>query len=94
VTFTHTITDGLGLVQFMNALAEMVKGATRPSVLPVWKRENLRPQANPVVKLPHYEYDQIEDRDGKMVAPNELIHNSFFFGHKVIESLKRQAVGQ
>eukprot|EP00253_Pinus_taeda_P025773 PITA_25773 len=57
MTFNHTITDALGLVQFMNALAEMVKGATRPSVLPVWKRENLRPQANPVVKLPHYEYD-------------------------------------
>eukprot|EP00253_Pinus_taeda_P008426 PITA_08426 len=94
VTFNHTIADGLGFVQFMNALAEMVKGATGPSVLPVWKRENLRPQANPVVKLPHYEYDQIENRDGKMVAPNELIHNSFFFGHKQIESLKRQAKGQ
>eukprot|EP00253_Pinus_taeda_P033593 PITA_33593 len=94
MTFNHTITDGIGLVQFMKALAEMVKGATRPSVLPVWKRENLRPRANPVVKLPLYEYDQIEDRDGKMVPPNELIHNSFFFGHKVIESLKRHAVGQ
>eukprot|EP00253_Pinus_taeda_P019756 PITA_19756 len=92
VTFNHTITDGLGLVQFMNALAEMVKGATRPSVLPVWKRENLRPQANPVVKFPHYEYDQIEDRDGKMVAPNELIHNSFFFGHKAFQLHAEQEV--
>jgi len=94
ITFNHTMTDGLGLVQFMNALAEMTKGATRPSVLPVWERENLRPRTNPIVKFPHYEYDQIEDKDGQMVPANELIHNSFFLGHKVIESLKRQAVGQ
>jgi hypothetical protein len=90
----HTISDALGFVQFMNGLAEIANGATRPSVLPVWERENLRPRANPAVKFPLYEYDQIEEKDGQMMPANELIHNSFFLGHKEIESLKRHVVGQ
>ena len=94
MTFNHTMADGIGIVQFMNALAEMVKGGSRPSVLPVWKREILRPRTKPTVKFPLYEYDQIEDKDGQLVSANELIHKSFFFLHKEIEWLKRQAVGK
>eukprot|EP00253_Pinus_taeda_P029649 PITA_29649 len=90
----HTVTDAFGFVQLTTALAEMAKGATRPSVLPVWGRERLRPRTDPTVKFPLYEYDQIEDKYGQIVPANELVHNSFFFGHEQIESLKRQAVGQ
>jgi hypothetical protein len=88
------MSDAIGFVQLMNALAEMAKGAARPSVRPVWKREILRPRANPAVKFPHYEYDQIEYKDGKMVNMNDMTDSSFFFGPKEIESLKRRAVGQ
>nr|ABR16595.1 unknown [Picea sitchensis] len=90
----HSMCDAVGLVQFMNALGEMAKGASRPSVRPVWKREILRPRTNPAVKFPLYEYNQIEDKDGQMVPVNEMSHNSFFFGPSEMESLKRQAVGQ
>ena len=76
----------------MNALGEMVKGASRPSVRPVWEREILRPRTNPAVKFPLYQYDQIEDKDGQMVPVNEMSYKSFFFGPKEIESLKMQAV--
>ena len=62
IAWNHTLSDGLGIVQFMNALAEMARGAIRPSVLPVWERESLRPRTNPTVKFPLYEYDQIEDK--------------------------------
>lgn len=89
----HTMCDAVGLVQFMSALGEMAKGLPRPSVHPVWKREILRPRTNPNVKFPLYEYNQIEDKDGQMVPVNEMSHNSFFFGPKEMESLKRQAVG-
>lgn len=89
----HTMCDAVGLVQFMNALGEMAKGLPMPSVRPVWKREILRPRTNPAVKSPLYEYNQIEDKDGQMVPVNEMSHNSFFFGPKEMESLKRQAVG-
>lgn len=90
----HTMCDAVGLVQFMTAVGEMANGAARPSVRPVWKREILRPRTNPAVNFPLYEYDQIEDKDGQMVPVNEMSHNSFFFGPKEMESLKRQAVGQ
>eukprot|EP00253_Pinus_taeda_P033504 PITA_33504 len=90
----HTMSDALGVVQFLKALGEMAKGETRPSVLPVWERELLRPRTNPAVKFPHYEYDQIQDKDSEMMNVDEMVHESFFFGPKEIESLKRQAVGQ
>ncbi|MGJ2543751.1 acyltransferase, partial [Salmonella enterica subsp. enterica serovar Paratyphi A] len=39
----HTMSDGVGLVQFLNAIAEFAQGngLTTPSVLPVWQREVL-----------------------------------------------------
>jgi len=77
----------------MNALSEMAKGATKASVSPVWKREIIRPRTNPSVKFLHYDYHQIEGKDVQTVNMNDMIHNSFLFGQKEIEALKRQAVG-
>lgn len=90
----HTMSDAIGYVQFMQALSEMVKGAARPSVLPIWKREILRPRPNPAIKFPLYAYDQIDCKDGETVNMNNMAENSFFFGQKEIELLKRQAVEQ
>lgn len=90
----HTMSDAIGYVQFMKALAEIAKGAARPSVLPVWEREILRPRPNPAIKFPHYEYDLIDYKDGEMANVNDMANDSFFFGQKEIELLKRQAVGQ
>lgn len=90
----HTMCDGLGIFQFMSALSEMSKGAARPSLLPLWKREILRPRTIPTVKSALDAYDQIELDDGDRVRVQELRHNSFFFGPKEIKSLKRAAVGE
>lgn len=95
VRWNHTISDALGLCQFMKALGEMAKEEARPSVLPVWERELLRPRKNPKVKFSHYdfnEFDQIDDKNDQMVPMHEMGIRSFFFGVKEIESLKRQAV--
>ena len=93
--FNHAMSDARGIVQFMSALSEMAKGAARPSVLPVWKREILLPRTIPEVKLPLHAYDQIEDKYGHETLPvKDLKSNSFFFGQNEIESLKRQAVGK
>lgn len=90
----HTMSDGLGLIQFLTALGEMARGPARPSVRLVWEREILRPQTSPIVKSPHYKYYQIKDKDGKMADVKEMRQSSFFFGPKEIESVKRQEVGQ
>eukprot|EP00253_Pinus_taeda_P018323 PITA_18323 len=88
------LSTAIGYVHFMQALSHMVKGAARPSILPVWKREILRPRPNPAIKFPHYAYGQIDCKDGQMVNMNDMAEISFFFGQKEIELLKRQAVEQ
>ncbi|KAK8946769.1 3'-N-debenzoyl-2'-deoxytaxol N-benzoyltransferase [Platanthera zijinensis] len=35
----HSIADGLGAAQFMNAIGEMARGLPHPTVKPVWDRE-------------------------------------------------------
>ena len=41
VRVNHTMADAQGVTQFLGAVAELVRGAQAPSVLPVWKRELL-----------------------------------------------------
>ncbi|KAF3338316.1 10-deacetylbaccatin III 10-O-acetyltransferase [Carex littledalei] len=35
----HTMTDGLGAAQFLNAIADLARGLPEPTVKPVWSRE-------------------------------------------------------
>ena len=37
--FSHTICDGLGAAQFLNAVGELAKGLHRPTIQPVWHRD-------------------------------------------------------
>eukprot|EP01018_Ginkgo_biloba_P004926 Gb_26886 [translate_table: standard] len=88
----HSVSDAVGLVQFMKVLGEIAKGAAQPSVTPVWERERLLPRNmnNLTIKYPHYEYDHVE---GKMMPMNEMSHHSFFFGKREIAALKQQMGG-
>uniref|UniRef100_A0A5B7BY61 Uncharacterized protein n=1 Tax=Davidia involucrata TaxID=16924 RepID=A0A5B7BY61_DAVIN len=53
----HSICDGLGATQFFNAMAELARGATRPSVEPVWDRTSLLgPRDPPRVEFPVQEF--------------------------------------
>ncbi|CAL9064757.1 unnamed protein product [Musa banksii] len=37
--FVHAIADGIGLAQFLNAVAEIARGLPNPTVEPAWSRE-------------------------------------------------------
>ncbi|KAF8394743.1 hypothetical protein HHK36_020960 [Tetracentron sinense] len=39
--FCHSICDGLGAAQFLNAVSEFARGLPHPSIMPVWHREAL-----------------------------------------------------
>jgi hypothetical protein len=41
--FCHTICDGLGAAQFLNAVGELAKGAEHLSTIPVWQRDFFPP---------------------------------------------------
>ncbi|KAL1553055.1 spermidine dicoumaroyl transferase [Salvia divinorum] len=48
--FCHSICDGLGAAQFLNAVGEMARGSPAPTTLPEWRRDFLPP--SPSVPLP------------------------------------------
>ncbi|KAF8378949.1 hypothetical protein HHK36_028374 [Tetracentron sinense] len=82
----HTISDGPGLVQFMNAVAEISRGAQTPSVLPVWQREILNARVPPRVSCVHHEYGEEDDTP---VRADDMTQGSFFFGPKELSAIRK-----
>ncbi|KAK2649809.1 hypothetical protein Ddye_017298 [Dipteronia dyeriana] len=55
LTFCHSICDGLGAAQFLNAVGELGRGLKQPGVAPVWHRDFFPPsdhQLESVTPLP------------------------------------------
>lgn len=84
----HTMSDAAGLVQFMSAVGEIARGASSPSVSPVWQREILNARNPPRVTCEHREYDEVPDTKGTIVALDDMVHRSFFFGPKEVSKLR------
>ncbi|KAF6168907.1 hypothetical protein GIB67_038404 [Kingdonia uniflora] len=84
----HTMSDAAGLVQFMNALGEMARGARAPSVLPVWCRELLNARDPPRVTCEHREYEDVPDTKGTLMPLDDMTHQSFFFGREEVQALR------
>lgn len=99
VSFNHTVTDGVGMTQFLKALGEIARGAASPTVPPVWNREILRPREKPMANYPGVReyYDSRRKHVESMVqvpaVPQEMEAKSFYFGSKEIAALRGQAVG-
>ncbi|KAJ9559245.1 hypothetical protein OSB04_013859 [Centaurea solstitialis] len=89
IRLNHTLSDGPGIVQFMTALGEMARGASRPSTLPVWQRELLCARDPPRVTCTHQEYDAVEDTKSTIMPLDDMAHRSFFFGPTEVATLRR-----
>ncbi|KAF7823153.1 benzyl alcohol O-benzoyltransferase-like [Senna tora] len=88
VNVNHTMCDALGFVQFLKALAEIARGTSHPSILPVWRREVLSARHPPRVTCTHYEYDQVAmPRDDDDDDSKDMIQRSFFFGPTQIAAI-------
>ncbi|XP_010667725.2 benzyl alcohol O-benzoyltransferase isoform X1 [Beta vulgaris subsp. vulgaris] len=85
----HTMTGLPGLVQFMNAVAELARGAQSPSIQPVWERHLLRARDPPRVTFEHEEYDTIADTKGTVIPFEDMVHKSFFFGPTEIAAIRQ-----
>ena len=84
------MTDGIGEVQFMNAVGEIALGATAPSILPVWQRELLNARDPPRVTCTHYEFDEVADTNGGLSnASNGMTCCSIFFGSTQISTIRK-----
>ncbi|RVX02088.1 Methanol O-anthraniloyltransferase [Vitis vinifera] len=86
------MSDSLGLVQFLNAVSEMARGADVPSVLPVLERELLNAQNPPRITCMHHEYEEVHDTRGTLgvMDDHNTVHRSFFFGPKEIKALRKR----
>lgn len=103
VLLNHVMSDGLGKVQFLNALTQMAKGSSSPSPLPTWGRELFLARNPPLPSFfSHSEFDIVVRNDDKKPdlqmdvslssgsADETLIRQSFFFGPKEIMAIKNQ----
>ncbi|XP_027352098.1 benzyl alcohol O-benzoyltransferase-like [Abrus precatorius] len=91
VRLNHTMCDGAGLSQFMNAWAEIARGARQPSIPPVWQRELLLARDPPRITCNHREYEQFPNTNEGTVTSyeNNMVLRSFFFGPAEMAALRR-----
>ncbi|CAH2062710.1 unnamed protein product [Thlaspi arvense] len=99
VRLNHTMSDGSGLVQFLNTVAEFSRGSgaevvVLPSVPPVWQREVHSARRPPRVTCFHQEYEQRASvtMSGHCQCHQlqDLVHGSFFFGPKEMRAIQSQ----
>ena len=89
----HKKCDAPGLLQFLNAIAEMARGAHAPSILPVWERELLFARYPSRITCAHHEYEDVIDHsDGSYASSNQsnMLQRSFYFGAKEMRVLRKQ----
>ncbi|XVF42799.1 hypothetical protein PTKIN_Ptkin01aG0394100 [Pterospermum kingtungense] len=86
----HTMSDAIGLTQFMTAVAEMARGALAPTISPVWERHLLSARNPPRVTCVHLEFDhEVIDTKDEITHPNSMVSRSFFFGPNEVSALRR-----
>uniref|UniRef100_N1QR33 3'-N-debenzoyl-2'-deoxytaxol N-benzoyltransferase n=1 Tax=Aegilops tauschii TaxID=37682 RepID=N1QR33_AEGTA len=82
----HTMCDAIGIAQFMNAVAELARGLSAPTVAPAWSRELLEARSPPMPSFPHSEFDLIPPP-----APpaGDMVMRSFTFGPADLAAIKK-----
>lgn len=83
----HTMCDAFGLVQFLNAVGEIARGADVPSTPPVWERELLNSRDPPRITCTHHEFDATIDHSHPAAAAT--VQRSFCFGPKEIMAIRK-----
>jgi hypothetical protein len=83
--------DATGIIQFMNAVAELARGLPAPTITPAWSRELLDAQSPPTPSFPHREHDagvpQALPPTPTDVA--DMVRRSFLFGPSNVATLKK-----
>ncbi|CAL5207976.1 unnamed protein product [Lathyrus oleraceus] len=90
IRVNHTMSDATGIVQFMNALAEICRGMNEPSISPVWRRELLSARNPPRVTCDHPELEQAPDKKGTVngISLDNMVPRTFFFGPNEVATIR------
>ncbi|KAM0914308.1 hypothetical protein ACQ4PT_011518 [Festuca glaucescens] len=84
--FNHTICDGIGIAQFMNAIAELARGLPSTTVAPVWSRELLEARDPPMPSFTHREFDLLLQPPP---PAGDMVMRSFTFGASDLAAIKK-----
>lgn len=81
------MSDGVGTLQFLNAISDFARGGEAPSVPPIWERHLITASNPPHVPCAHPEYDS--DLQIPLPPPENMVERSFFFTSSDIAALRR-----
>lgn len=88
----HPMSDAFGIVQLLNAIGEIARGAHAPSILPVWRRELLCARNPPRITCSHNEYG-VNNNDHHLSespgVPHAIAHRSFILGPKELSNIRK-----
>ncbi|XP_020236699.2 benzyl alcohol O-benzoyltransferase [Cajanus cajan] len=89
IRWNHNMSDATGLSQFMNAWAEMARGARKPSIAPVWRRDLLMARDPPRITCHHREFEQVLGTNERTISYDNMLHRPFFFGPTEVAAIRR-----
>ncbi|XP_028793198.1 benzyl alcohol O-benzoyltransferase-like [Neltuma alba] len=81
----HTMSDGAGIVQFLNAVAEIAGSASKPSIAPVWRKE-LSARDPPQITCMRREYEQVP-----ITTAGKLCENPLVYALELVKKAKAEA---
>ncbi|GLT95441.1 hypothetical protein SLE2022_131230 [Rubroshorea leprosula] len=84
----HTMTDAVGLMQFMTAVCEMAQGESVPSLMPIWDRHLLNARYPPHLTCTHDASDGLADTEVAFNPPEDMVLRSFFFGPSEVSTIR------
>ncbi|OEL30111.1 Benzyl alcohol O-benzoyltransferase [Dichanthelium oligosanthes] len=89
VRIHHAMADGQGMLQFLEAVAEMARGAAVPTVQPVWERDLLMARNPPRPSFAHREYDEgLPNPKATIVPLDAMVQCAFFFRPQDVAAIK------
>uniref|UniRef100_A0A0E0LIW3 Uncharacterized protein n=1 Tax=Oryza punctata TaxID=4537 RepID=A0A0E0LIW3_ORYPU len=89
IRLNHAMCDASGIVQFMDAVADLARGAREPAVSPAWSRELLDARKPPKPAFQLREYDDVAAPPAApAVAPGNMVMRTFSFSPGDVAALK------
>ncbi|XP_071695349.1 benzyl alcohol O-benzoyltransferase-like [Rutidosis leptorrhynchoides] len=85
----HTMGDAKGITQFNLALGEIARGASTPSILPVWQRDFLCTRDPPRITCTHHAFDEVVGAGENFIPQKDMAYRTFFFGPNEMSNIRK-----
>ncbi|KAL4594563.1 hypothetical protein ACB092_12G027900 [Castanea dentata] len=84
----HTMSDSIGIAQFMSAVGELARGYCTPSIPPVWQRDLLSARNPPKVTCKHHQFDELPNTNDYPLQ--NMVPFSFFLDSTEVNAVHKQ----